>query len=893
MPTPSARSLGRLLRETRERQGLTRETLADISGVGLGTISDLELGNTSRPHRGTVQKLADALGLSEDERAGFEAAGRRGVPAEGRVRPASDSPRDARDSADLTASPASGLTVGQGMATRALPYPVRSFTGREQELAELAAALSDISGPRIHTIQGMPGIGKTALAVQAAHRVAGDFPDGQFFVDLRGHTRGLRPLRPAEALRSVLHNCLGVPNEAVPRTADERAAVYRSLLAGTRTLILLDSAANSAQVRPLLPGSPGCSVIVTSRVNLRGLADVRSLSLATLPENEAVALFRATAGRERLPAHDPDLGRIVELCGGLPLAVQIMASWIRHRPLLTVRDAVELLGDERERLGHLRSEDVSVRAAFELSYGRLPEAEQRMFRRLGLIPGLDFDVHAAASLAGGDAWRLLESLLDHNLLDQQVRGRYRFHDLVRAYARSLATQEGSAVFGRLLDFYLHTAQAADVHFERRSPRPDQVRPVGAPVSAPPLGTAEQARAWIGAELANLDAAARHAAGGGRPDFTIALSTALAQYLRVYGPWSQGLLLHGLAGTTARETHDFEGQAGVLVHLGVLHRQFGGLRSAKVALNYAANLYRRLGNRRGLAAALLESGVVKRLSDMAEEGGGDLSEALALYRELGDRHGEAGALAELGGLQPQTGQFEAAEENLRRALGLFRDLGMRYGEAVTLGYLGNVQRTTGATREARKSLNDALEIYRERGEPIGQANMLMILGTVNKDAGQLDDAVSALEESRSLYAAVGYQRGVAGVLTYLGDVQLLNGDPEAAGRSISRALEIFVEVDDPGGEVEALNHYAVLAMATGAPDEALARYGRALETARRIGSRKDEADAHEGMAVVYLFLDKKPQAGDSYRQALDLYASMHLDADAERVRQALAAIRENP
>jgi tetratricopeptide (TPR) repeat protein len=311
------------------------------------------------------------------------------------------------------------------------------------------------------------------------------------------------------------------------------------------------------------------------------------------------------------------------------------------------------------------------------------------------------------------------------------------------------------VSGRLLDFYLHAAQAADAHLERRSPRPDDVRPVSAPVSAPTLGTAAEARDWVRMELANLDAAARHAAEAGRPDFTISLSMALAQYLRVYGPWPQGLLLHRLAGAMARDTDDSGGQAAALVHVGVLHRQLGQLRSAKVALNQAARLYRRLGNHRGLAAALLESGVVKRLSDMAEEGGRDLSEALALYRALGDRHGEAGALAELGALQRQTGEFEAALDKLQQALGLFCGMGMRYGEAVTLGYLGT-----------------------------------------------------------------------------------------------------------------------------------------ALELAQRIRSRKDEADALEGIARVHLFSGELPRARVFYQQALDLYESMHLGEDAERVRLALSGIRKD-
>ena len=876
VPIPG--SLGQKLREIREGLGRTREELAADSGVSVTTISELELGITKRPRRDTVRKLADALGLADDARADFEA--RRGAPPGRRSRPVPDA---------VDPTTASGLAVAQGMATRALPHPIRSFTGREEELVSLVRALSDAGGTGIHLIKGMPGVGKTSLAVQAAHQVASSFPDGQFFVDLQGHTQGLKPLKPDEALRSVLHNCLGVPNEVIPRNVNDRTAVYRSLLAGSKTLILLDSAASSAQVRPLLPGDPRCAVIVTSRESLRGLDDREPLSLGTLPEDGATALLRAIAGVERFAAEDPDLGRIVELCGYLPLAIRIIAAWMRDHRFHSAGDVADMLADEHERLAYLQAEDVSVRAAFEVSYKRLPVAEQRLFRRLGLVPGLDFDTHAAASLAGGDASRLLDSLLDHNLLIQQARNRYRLHDLVRVYARSLALREDPAPSRRLLDFYLYAAQAADARLERRSPRPDGIRPVSAPVSMPPLGTAAQARDWGRTELANLDAAARRAAETGRPDFTIAMSMALAQYLRLYGPWQQGLDLDRLAGAMAKGGEDSEGQAAALVHAGVLHRQLSQSPSAKVALGQAVHLYRRLGNRRGLAAALLESGVVKRLSDMTEEGGKDLAEALGLYRELGDRHGEAGALAELGALQRQAGDFKSALRNLHHALDLFRDLGMRYGEAVTLGYLGTVQVTTGAIEDARESLDGALAVYRERGELTGQANMQLFLGSIYRDLGQLENAVLALEEAKDIYEAAGYRRGVAGALTYLGDVQQLNDDSDAAERSISQALEIFREVDDPGGEAEALRHYAVLALATGARDVALARYEQALGLARRIKSRKDEADALEGIAQVHLFTNGVPQARAAYAQALDLYESMNLDQDANRVRQALSGL----
>jgi len=321
----------------------------------------------------------------------------------------------------------------------------------------------------ISAIDGMAGVGKTALALHAAHRLAERFTDGQLFIDLRGHTQGQQPRSAAEALEWLLL-ALGVPPQRIPQDADERAALYRQRLAGSRTLIVLDNAANEAQIRPLLPGDAGCLVLVTSRRRLKGLDDASTLSLDVLPQADAVALLRsvATRGHEHELMPDPLLAEIADLCGGLPLALRIAAALLRHRPAWSPEHLAALLRDQHQRLGTLFDGDRNLAAVFDLSYQNLGATHQRLFRRLGLLPGADVDAYAAAALADTDpstATSLLEDLVDDNLLMQHTPGRYWMHDLLRLHARTLAGRDPAhsrdSALERLLNYYQHTAIRAD------------------------------------------------------------------------------------------------------------------------------------------------------------------------------------------------------------------------------------------------------------------------------------------------------------------------------------------------------------------------------------------------------------------------------------------------
>ncbi|MEV0196025.1 NB-ARC domain-containing protein [Nonomuraea sp. NPDC050691] len=407
------RTLGALLRGWRERALLTQEQLAEKADLNVRTVRRLETGALLQPRARSILLLAQALELDTEERA-ILAAATRGLPA----------PAGRDDPAALT-------------VPRQLPADVAALVGREPELAVLEGHQS-ANTVTVVSLDGMAGTGKTALAVHAAHRLAPRFPDGQLFVDLHGHAQAMTPVEPGEALARVLRT-LGVPGEHIPGHVDDRAALYRSVLAGRKVLIVLDDAADEHQIQPLLPAGPDCRVIVTSRRRLPCLGETRSLSLEPLPVAKAVALFTRMAGRERvMDAPLNVLAEVVRRCGLLPLALRIAAVRLRAHPAWSVRHLLDRLADDR--LAELKAGRHSVTAALDLSYGRLSADQRRAYRVLGSRTSADFGVDAAAALLDTtelQARRLLDQLSDAHLLQEPAPSRYRLHDLVRDHATAV------------------------------------------------------------------------------------------------------------------------------------------------------------------------------------------------------------------------------------------------------------------------------------------------------------------------------------------------------------------------------------------------------------------------------------------------------------------------
>jgi transcriptional regulator with XRE-family HTH domain len=467
---------GGLLRQLRDDAGLTQDELAEAARVSQRTVSDLERGINRTARKDTALLLAGALGLDGQARDLFVAAAR------------------GRGTVESVLAARQGTLPGAfaAAATRALPRDIAAFTCRQAELAELVGALDGLSARGgvvgIHSIDGMAGIGKTTFAVHAAHRLAERFPDGQFFLPLHAHTAGQRPVDPADGLASLLL-AAGLAAAQIPPGLEARAARWRAHVAGKKILLVLDDVASHEQVRPLLPGAAGSLVLITSRRRLTALEDSAVISLDILAPGEAAALLTRLAARAAISGADPAIGEITRRCGYLPLAIGLIAGQLKHHPARTVGQLAADLAAATDQMPLLQAENLSVTAAFDLSYQDLTEDQQRLFRRLGLIPGPSFDAYAAAALDGtslGNARRQLDELYDQHLLTEPASGRYQLHDLLREHARALAITDHQAdrdaATGRVLDYYLHTALAAGRHFDPRAStyrRPPPRSPAGA------------------------------------------------------------------------------------------------------------------------------------------------------------------------------------------------------------------------------------------------------------------------------------------------------------------------------------------------------------------------------------------------------------------------------
>jgi tetratricopeptide (TPR) repeat protein/transcriptional regulator with XRE-family HTH domain len=828
-----------LLRRLRAQAGLTQEELAEVAGLSPRSVSDLERGIHRTAHKDTAALLAGALGLAEPARALFIAAAR------GR-RPAADV---------LSAGHGQPPGAFQAAATRTLPRDNANFTGREGELAHLMRTLASMAADSgvvgIHAIGGMAGVGKTTFALRAAHRLAPSFPDGQFFVPLHAHTAGQRPVDPADALASLLLTA-GVAAQQMPPGLEARAARWRDHVAGKKILLLLDDAAGHEQVRPLLPGTAGTLVLVTSRRRLTALEDAAAISLDALPPGEAGVLLARLAARPGLRAGDPAVGEITRLCGYLPLAIVMLASQLRNHPAQTGAGLAAELAAAKDRLALMRAENVSVAAAFGLSYTDLTEAQQRLFRRLALVPGPSFDAYAAAALDGtslDQARRCLDELYDQHLLTEPAPGRYQLHDLLREHARALAAAddptESDQVAGRLLDYYLHTALAAGSHFTTRGStyrRPPPSRP---PAQAPDLSALGQASAWLEAERANLLAAADYAAGRAWFPHAFALPAAMGSFLAARGHWDQVPALIQRVLTAARRTGDRPGEADTLAGLGALQRETGDYPAAAASLAQALALYDDLGDMPGQAYALRDLGLVQQLTGDYPAAAASHQQALVLARNASDRLEEAAVLVDLGLVQQLTGDYPAAAASQRQALALFGDLGNRLGQADALSCLGGVQHETGDQPAAAASHQQALALYRDFGDVLGQAYALNDLGVAQRETG----------------------------------------DYPAAAASHQQALALFREFGDRLGQAEALNRLGELATRTSATGQARQHHAQALAIARDLGAAPEEAHALEGLGQSHLNDGNPGQAAAPLRQALAIYQRIGAPA-ARRVQEAL-------
>jgi tetratricopeptide (TPR) repeat protein/transcriptional regulator with XRE-family HTH domain len=832
-------SFAGLLRQLRAEARLTQEELAEAAGLSTRSVSDLERGISRTAHKDTARLLADALGLAEPVRAPFVAAARGKSP-----------PQDV-----LAASRGEAPGTFTAAATRTLPRDTVSFTGRGRELARMLEALTPTAASGvvlgIHAIDGMAGIGKTTFAVHAAHELAGSFPDGQFFLPLHAHTSGQRPVDPADALVSLLLTA-GVAPQQIPPGLAARAARWRDHVAGKKILLLLDDAAGHEQVRPLLPGTAGSLVLITSRRRLAALEDAAQISLDTMSPEEAATLLARLAARPDVRTGDVAVGQITQLCGYLPLAIGMLASQLRNHPVRTCADLAAELAAARDRLALMHAENLSVAAAFGMSYADLASGPQRLFRRLGLVPGPSMDAYAAAALDGislAAARRQLDELYDQHLLAEPEPGRYQLHDLLREHARTLVAtdkraESGEAV-GRLLDYYLHTALTAGRHFNPSLSVYRRPLPGRPPAQAPGLTTLGQAAVWLEAERGNLHAAADYAASHACFPHAFAIPAAMSGFLSAHGHWDQSVALHRTALAAARRAGDQLGEADTLAGLGVVQRGTGDYPAATASLDRALALYGDAGDLSGQASVLNEMGFIDVLTGDYPAGVASQQQALALARQAGDRRAEGAALSHLGLMQHLTGDYPAAAANLQQALALVRGIGDLFGEAYALNDLGVIQQETGDHTAATASQQQALALFRDIGHVLGQAQALNDLGLVEQETG----------------------------------------DHTAAAASHQQALALFGDLGNLLGQAEALNRLGELATRTADTPQARKYHTQALAIARDLSAAPEEARAIEGLGQSHLRDGDLGRAGAHLQQALTIYLRIGAPA-ARRVQQAM-------
>jgi DNA-binding SARP family transcriptional activator/tetratricopeptide (TPR) repeat protein len=655
---------------------------------------------------------------------------------------------------------------------RQLPTPIATFTGRAQELAQLDRTVTaqGSSGPVvISAIDGTGGIGKSALAIHYAHQILDRFPDGQLYVNLRGATAGLAPLTPLDALGRLLR-ALGVQPTRIPAQVEEAAGLFRSLAAGRRLLVVLDNAASVEQVRPLLPPSPTCAVLVTSRRVLAALEGAQVLHLDLLPQEQAVELLGRIAGPSRVASEAKAAAEVVRLCGYLPLAIQIAGARLAARPTWPVGELAGRLADATGRLEELAAGDLAVQASFEVSLRGLRDSADPLdraaaagFGLLGLPDGPDLGVPAAARLLEGPertARVLLERLVDAQLLQTPRPGRYQFHDLVRLYARQQATRqhpeaERLAALERLVGFYTATAWHT-----LKLLRPGDQRLASADSRWTGGGLdfpdAAAALAWLETERGNLLAAIKQTATVA-PAVPAKLATELTRALfglfEVHNHWTDGMQANQTALELARRIGDLSGQTHAHSDLSFVYERLGRYQEALDHLQQALPLFRQLGDRHGQAATLGNLGIIYSRLERSQEALDHLQQALSLGRQLGARRGQAATLGNLGIVYQALGRPQEALNHLQQALTLFRQLGDRHGQAEDLNNLGMVYGRMGRYQEAFHHHRQAVALFLELGDRHGQAMALRDLGDALIGAGQPQRAREEWQQALELCQAL--------------------------------------------------------------------------------------------------------------------------------------------
>ncbi|WP_435241971.1 tetratricopeptide repeat protein [Streptomyces cucumeris] len=757
-----------------------------------------------------------------------------------------------------------------------LKAPPRRIVDREAErhrLPELVAGNLTGRPELVHAIVGMPGVGKSALARHLAHQLAADFPDAQFELDLYGHTPDRAPMNAQAAMEALL-TWAGICGDDA-QNLDAKAALWRNWLHGRRGLLLLDNAESLEQVACLLPGDDSSLVLITSRVALHDPDRITLTELDVLPADEAVRLLAESAGLPAEEATDPALEEICRACGFLPLAVQAVAVRLRFE------EPEELLTAMRETdspLLEIPDADRRVGAAFAVSWQALEAADPLqagLLRVLAMHPGSELEVEACAAMTGMTARecrRRMADLATKHLLQRQGRGRFGFHDLFLAYARSLAVEQEpqerwDEVLDRLFTHLLSRGEAAHAALTTST------------------GDPGVARTWLDRERTNL-IAVTVAAVERRSPHARRLAAITHGLLGSLGATTELARIWSTMKNTAETDHDGPSRADALRGLADTERRSGELTAARENYQGAADLYEALGDRRGQADALWGLAETDRACSRYEDARALFLGARRIYEELDDRAGLADTLWGLANVLVSLGRYEQGAEEFRQAREVYASLGDRRGQAQAIRGLADIARNRGRGDEALEGYRAALATYEEIGDVRGQAQSLRGLGHVARVDGRHDEAVDLFVRARDLSRRIGDRRGEANMLRGLGDVQRLRGNYAEAREMLTRSAEVHRDLDNVGGLGFTLRALGDTERADGRPDRARAAYDEARAAFHRVGSRRGLADTLCSLAGV---LRPGTEARAAYTEALAIYEALGADTAAARCRERLAEL----
>ncbi|WP_169816344.1 ATP-binding protein [Nocardia miyunensis] len=774
-----------------------------------------------------------------------------------------------------------------------LPPDTNDFTGRSDQVAHLITILGDSSGTGvpIATISGQAGIGKTALAVHVAHKVADVFPDGQLYANLRGAEA--RPLDPSEVVAGFLRE-LGVDGTDIPQDVDERARRYRACLAGRRVLVLLDNATDETQLRPLLPGTPSSAVLVTSRSHMTALSGPHAVHLGVLPSSHAIDLLTTLIGTKRASAEPDAVAEVVQLCGCLPLALRIAGARLMSRPSWSVAWFAGRLADESRRLDLLKAGDLEVRASFALSYESRSSEEQSAFRMLALTAAA-FPAWNVAALLGtdiDDAEQLLESLVDAQLVeiagaDNSGRIRYRLHDLIRDFARECSTAFDTddtrrSAAQRLANDYLKALQRTAV--------PSQPGASTGPSALADVGETDPRR-WFAAEQTNVVAAIELAHSHTLWEETWQLSEALAPMFDWRADWQAWARTHNLALDAARRINNQRAQAITQRSLGALYRELGRYSEAADLLTQAIEIFDRLDDRHLWAVTMRNLGDTRRYQGRLHDALTAFSDSLEVLQAQGDSRSIAGALNGMADANRGLSRWEDAHRHFESSLSIYRSLDDRLEEARTHIRYGLVYRDRWHNDHALQTFEHALSTFRELDDQRWQARALRHIAVVHRNEGNYDHAHTAFDDCLALFDQLADRRGTAVTLRNRGDAHRLAGTREHAVADLNAAQEIFDAISDHRWVARTQLSMADLYRNDRQWDQAEHQVNSALQAFRSIGDRPAQGRALRQLALVYRDTGDLDSALTALTEAQNIFTELGDELWTARVQASRARTTE--